>query len=470
MLKNLFKDFSVYGIAPLIVKLARFFVLPFITPYLTQEDYGISGIILAYTGIIEIFYTLGLPVNLSNSFFRARFQFKWLWRQIYGFWIYWGIVYALFLAILLWFVIPSAASENRIILIVMIVLPIVFFGPTSNIAGYYFQYKKKPLEVGIRSLVFGILSLVLTLYFIKYRGLGYMGWFYTTFIVTLLSNISWWIPLNLREGITPIFNFKRATILKALKIGLPLLPHQNSGYLLNQSDRVVMDALNISTNQIGLYNVAYTAANFFLQLSNAFTKAMNPYVQELIRDKKEKRLRNLFFFSQILFFITVLLYACVSEEFFTFLIRNDSLNQVYRLSVVIVCSAMMRPMYMASNSRLFFYDQTKTISLYSFIGGVLNVILNIIFIPIFGYEIAAITTLIGFTFISFSRFWTKEYLKYKVVNYYPLLWLILTVLVCIAAYFIPTFPFIIRMVLFIFFTILLVYILIKFRLILQQNE
>jgi len=462
-LKDIFADFGIYGIAPFIPKIAAFFILPFITPYLTREDFGVYGIIMAYIGFFDIFFTLGLQVNLSNSFFKSRSQYKWLWRQIYGFWILWSVIYGFLMASILWFIIPDAAIQDRVAIIILNVLPIIFFGPTAQMAMYYYQFKKKPLQVGIRSAIFGVLNILLTLYTIRYLRMGYMGWFWSSCITGILLNISWWIPFNLKEKMTPIFNFKRNTIKRALRIGLPIVPHQNGQYLLNQSDRVIMDLIKVSTGQIGLYNVAYKATNAFQTIGRAYTKTMTPYVQDLINKKEEYTLRNLFFFSQILFFILVLLFSCIAKEFFQLLIRNDELNEVYQLAVLIVMAVTFRPMYMACNSRLFYFEKTKTLGIYSFLAGLINVILNITLIPLWGIEMAAISTFIGFMFLAYSRFWSKDYKEHAVLEYYPAAWLLASIVVCATGYYLAEANIILRGGTFIVLMIAGVFTLVKFQ-------
>jgi hypothetical protein len=99
MIKRLFSHTAIYGLAPHIVKIASFFSLPLITSQLTELDYGVSGVLGAYTSAISVFSTLGLNVILVNSFFKSSSQYKWAWRQLYGFLNIWNLFYALILAI-----------------------------------------------------------------------------------------------------------------------------------------------------------------------------------------------------------------------------------------------------------------------------------------------------------------------------------------------------------------------------------
>ena len=71
MLKKLFSHTAIYGLAPQITKIASFFSLPLITAELTDLDYGIAGIMTAYTASISVLAALGLKVVLVNSFFKS---------------------------------------------------------------------------------------------------------------------------------------------------------------------------------------------------------------------------------------------------------------------------------------------------------------------------------------------------------------------------------------------------------------
>ncbi len=434
MLRKLIGDFGVYGIAPFIPKVAGVVVLPLITPFLTKEDYGLYGIVTAYTGFFTVFYTLGLFVTLSNSFYRSRSQYKWLWRQVYGFLSLWNVVFAVIVAAVLYFVIPASAAENRWLIVALNVLPLVFFGPTEKVATLYYQLRRKPLQIGARAAIFGVLNMLLTLVTIRYLRIGYMGWFWSLFITQMLTNVSWWVPLNLRERITPIFNFKWRTIRQAMAVGLPVLPHQNAQYVLDQSDRIVMDLTGVATRDIGAYNVAYTGSQIFSTLSLAYSRAMAPQILELIRDRREEILRKIIFGSQALFLVALVLYACVARELFAFLFRGEGLDDVYRLSVLICTALVSTPMYLGANNRLFYHERTKTIGIQSLYAAGLNVGLNFLLIPRYGITAAALTTFVSYQWLAYSRYYSATYREVATLRYYPTRWLAATVLAAALAY------------------------------------
>ena len=86
------KNSALFTIAPLLPKVINVLLMPILTRYLTEVDFGISGTISAYTQAIGAFSVLGLGVVLLNSFYKTPLEYKELWRQIYGFLNLWMIM------------------------------------------------------------------------------------------------------------------------------------------------------------------------------------------------------------------------------------------------------------------------------------------------------------------------------------------------------------------------------------------
>lgn len=435
MLKKLFSHTAIYGLAPQITLVANFFVLPIITKNLTAIDFGVAGTLTAYTTAISALATLGLRVVLTNTFFKSSGHYKWGWRQIYGFLNLWNIVYALILGVLVYFAVPVVANDHLYSIILLNTLPLIVFGQTAVIGRQYYQLNQKPIPIALRSLIFGLLTSALNVLFISHFMMGYMGWFWSAFISTILSNASYWIPLKYKLNIKPIYNFKWRYLKKSLKVGLPTIPHQYGGYVLNSSDRMVMDQLKISTSDIGRYNVANTFGVIGDGFSTAVGWAIGPLLNEKYKFQRNLEARNLIFMTQVVFFLVTFIPSIWLKEFFHLLIKNDSLKNVYPLGIILLMSINYRPMYFGANAFLFYYEKTQKLWRITFIAGAANVILNLILIPIFGFEIAAVTTFLCFLYMGYAGFYFKVFKELNNVNYHPALWLMLTVILAVIAYF-----------------------------------
>ncbi|MCD4795138.1 MAG: oligosaccharide flippase family protein [Bacteroidales bacterium] len=435
MLKKLFTNTLIYGLAPQLPRILSVFTLPIVTQYLTKTDYGINGIIMSYIGAVSVFEMLGLRLSIVNSFYHSEKQHKWLWRQIHGFLSQWMFVFSILLVILLYFITPEEARENLWYIIPLLIVPRLIVGPTTMIAHSYYQLQEKPTPIAVRSVVFGVFSILLTLYTIAGLKMGYMGWFVSNAITGTLQGISYMFPLYKKLKLTPIFNYKRRLIKKSLKVTLPTIPHYYSSFLLDSSDRIVMDNINVSTENIGGYNLAYNFGNYFGTLASATGLAIGPTLRHYIKQGKEAASRKLIFIVQIAFLIISFLMCLWIKEIFFFLIQNEDLRSVYPLTVPIIMAYNYRPMYMGSTTALFYYEKTNLLWKITFTAGILNVILNIIFIPIFGVVAAAVTTFLALMYMGYAGFFLKEFKKYNNVNYHPVKWIVATFIITLTAYF-----------------------------------
>lgn len=436
MLKKLFSQTAIYGLAPQIPKIATVISLPLITPFLTEIDFGVYGVVMAVVGGLTALQTLGLIVILSNSFYKSPGMYKWAWRQIYGFLIVWNFPFAFLLAGTLYLFLPEEASNNFLWIMLLNVLPVVFFGPTANIGYIYYQLNQKPIPIAVRSVIIGLLAVGLNIYLIAFLKLGYMGWFISLCFSSVLSNISYWFVLNIKLGITPIFNFKRRFIKNALRVSLPIIPHSYAAFILNSSDRLIMKGMNISTASIGLYSVANTVANLVDQIGVAMGRALTPLMYSSYKKDADNEARDLIFVSQVVLLTTTFILSIWLKEAFEILIKNESLQNVYPLGIILLMAYNYKPMYLGANNKLFYTENTKFLLKVSLVAAIGNLILNLIFIPLYGYGAAAYTTFAALMYMGYSGYYFKIFKRINTANYYPLYWLLTTILLTILAYFI----------------------------------
>jgi O-antigen/teichoic acid export membrane protein len=434
MIKKLFSHTAIYGLAPYVPKLLGFVTLPIITKDLSSFDYGVAGIVGAYSGAIGVFNTLGLRLILVNSFYHYVSQYKWMWRQIYGFLSLWVLVFGASVSTLLFFVIPAGARDNAGMIVLLNVIPLVLFGPVGLMGSTYFQLKQQPLQIATRTAIFGVLTIILNVYFISVLKLGYLGWFLAECLVSLLHNASYWYVVNIKLGFKPIYNFKRRLIKRSLKVAMPMVPHYYSTYLLNSSDRMVMDWLKIPTPSIGKYNIAANFGNYFNSISMASGFAIGPMLNKLFKEGKDLKARNLIWTLQVIFLAGTFIFSLWLKEIFFLLIKNEELNKMYPLAVIIVMAYNYRPMYFGANAKVFYKEKTNLLLRVTFIAGVLNLVLNLIFIPFWGIAVAAITTFIAYMYMGYIGFLFKQFRKIIKVNYYPMFWLSITIALTILAY------------------------------------
>jgi O-antigen/teichoic acid export membrane protein len=435
MLKKLFSHTIIYGLAPQITLLVNFILLPFITPHLTAVDFGVSGILTSYTMAVSVLGTLGLRVVLVNAFYKSRNHYKWGWRQVYGFLNLWNLLFAVIIGAVAYIAVPEEAFENRWMIVMLNALPFIIFGQTSTIGMLYYQLKQKPVQIAVRTLVFGLLMAFLDLYFITYLDMGYMGWFWSIFIATILRNASYYIPLVTKTSIKPIYNFKWRYIKQTLKVALPTIPHFYAGYLMNSSDQLIMDKLGVGVSNIGKFNAANTFGKLMDGFSIAAGYAIGPLMNEKFAKNDDASVKYLIFILQIVFYSITFNLSIWLNVIFGIMLKNETLSVMYPLGIILIMAQNYRPMYFGSNTKLMFAEKTNVLWKLTLTAAIINIALTLIFIPIFGFQATAYSTYIGFLYMGYAGFYYKAYREISKEKYYPLLWMTIGILLTVSAYY-----------------------------------
>lgn len=435
MVKKLFSDSLIYALGPQLPKIVSLFLYPILTQHLTTLDYAVFGLVLSYVSLVSFMKDMGLNIIFFNSFYKYPGRYKLIWRHLLGFLYNWVIVYGAILALAIYLAVPEEASANVLQIIVWVCIPAILFENTITIGSYFYRAQAKPIPVVTISAISGFITVISNYITIVMLGMGYMGWFVSLFIASCFSFGAYAYFLYFKYGFLPILKVRLRYIKSYLKVSLPLVPHNYAGYLLDSSDRAIMKFMNISTAQIGLYNLAYLFGNYFGMFEFAIGQAAAPIFMKLYHEKNIAEARRLAFVIQILFFVVSFISCLWLREVFVLMIRNDELQTAYYLAIIIIMGYNYRPMYYVSTNYLFYRQKTVTLMKISFTAALINIGLNIYFLPQYGIITAAVTTFLCLTFLGYAGFFLKGFKENMKLNHYPLLWLAVMIGLTILVYY-----------------------------------
>ena len=438
MYKKIFKHSLIYALAPQMPKLVSIMILPILTKYLTASDYGVSATIMAYTGLLGGIADLGLTLPIINAYYHHPTRWKIVWRILHGYLLIWNFIFAIILFLVVYYAVPHEYKKNAILIATLYALPSIFGGTLNVFASRYYQIiKRDPTYLGIVTAVTGSLGILFNYVTIVHFRMGFMGWFWSNFLVSIISNLFWAYPVLFKLKIFPIFHIKKSYIFKQLSVALPLIPHNYSSYLLNTSDRLVMSYYKMPLSNMGKYNFSYLFGNYFEFFGSALGMAVGPATTELIaakNDKSDLKLRNLFFILQSLFILIGFYCALWIKEIFQILVKNYDLKQSYPMAIIILMSYTYRPMYWSVVNKLGFYEKTSQFWKISTLAGIINLLLNLIFIPIYGIWVAVITTFLSMLYLGFSGFALESFKSINKLKYYPMGWMCSIIIMTVFVY------------------------------------
>ncbi|MFT4678117.1 MAG: O-antigen/teichoic acid export membrane protein [Flavobacteriales bacterium] len=444
MLKFVLRESFLYTLANYTGVIANLFITPLITPMLRPEDYAILALFHAVAGALSPLGDLGLISLFQNAFFTQKDGWKKSWNSYLGFLLIYRILYATIAILVIGLVVgDEIPREDWLEIGLLILIPMVIFDIIRVVGMRLCQWQHHHRRVHITTAITGLCAVLVSLYTIRYLGMGYRGWFYSLFVAALIQFVSFAHVLFVKEKLRPQFNFPLKFIKQRLKVALPVIPHQSSSFLLDTSDRLMLKFMNFSMGQIGLYSIAYSFGLYFNNFNGQMGAVLSPiYFQIYGENKPEGQtiIRSITWIWLSMVLVGGFLLSLWVREIFQFLYRNDELSIAYPYSIFIIMALCYRPMYTACVDRIIFEEKTKTLLKISLAAGLINVVLNLILIPIYGIEGAVFTTFFSYMYMGFAGYFLKDTRKYITVNYHPFRGLALIIMCTFAAYYCVELP------------------------------
>ncbi len=350
-----------------------FILLLVLANYIEPGEYGTLNLFNTFIQLFTIFICLGTTGYVSVSFFKkSRNELK----QIIGsvLLIATGVLF-FFLILLSVF---SGWFEKVIGLDVefqWIALLVCYCQVYNTINLDIWRLEEKPISYGIYSLSFALLNFALTLLLVISYNQGWLGRLYSQTIVAIIYFLISIVFLITRGYISFKIPSKQS-FKESLNFGLPLVPHQASGWLKQGADRYIINYF-LSVSAVGLYSFALNFANIITIIGTAFNATNSVFIYKNLAGgyiQQKKKLRKQEKVVTILFaVITVLVAVCCYIGIPLFLPKYSGSSQyVFPLCL----SALFGCYYMVYVNYLFFYGKTKGLMFITFGASILHVVIS----------------------------------------------------------------------------------------------
>lgn len=188
----------------------------------------------------------------------------------------------------------------------------------------------------------------------------------------------------------------------SLLFNLPLLPHFLSHFILNQSDRIMISTM-IGSGQAAVYSVAYSISMMMLLVTGAVNNSYTPYTYQKIKENDIRSVKRnstpLFLFVAVLCALTM----AFGPEIVWIFAGEKYMDAVWIIPPV-AASVYFIFIYSMFVNIEYYHKRTMGISGASFGCAALNLVLNCIFIKMFGYFAAGYTTLASYIALALIHF------------------------------------------------------------------
>lgn len=377
-----------------------FLLLPLLTTYLSQSDYGIVSMYQTLASFLLPFIT----VNASAALYRIYFKDKSIVPVYMGNAVLTsGILYLIFSVIILFFrkdfstlfEIPEKWILTIPVFCFLQLMPSLILG--------LFQVQVKPTHYGVFQVSQTLINAGVSVYLITVGGLNWEG----RILGILMSYIAGTIG-----GVFFILKFKQIRfkfylpyIKHLLKFGGGLILHVIGAYLISLTSRILLTKM-VGLDGTGLYSAGFQVACVIGFLTLSFNNAFAPWLfsnlnlnQQVIRNKIVK--------VTYLYYIILILICSVfyfSLDFIYGLFINAKFNGSIVYTSWILIGMLFQGMYYMVTNYITYSEKTYLQAIITFIAGLFNVLLTYFFIKLYGGMGAAISYALTF-FVCFLLSW-----------------------------------------------------------------
>ena len=394
--KKALKAGTWYTICTFVLKGLSFITMPIFARIMTKTDVGAYSNLISWIAILSPVLTLDLytAVNL------AHFEFEDEIDQFMSTIVLAGtmITAALYgIASLFMDQITSWMGISEYMFHVMFIYLLVHPALSTLHVKFrvYMQYKGTIITSLVPAIVSVLLSLLLVVLVPEDEQLS----------IRVISYHGVWIAVSLAIYVYIVMKgrcFRLSFVKFALPIALPMVLHLMSNTLLTACDRVMITNFE-GKEANAMYSTAYSCAMIVNLLWASVNQAWAPWVYEKLHREEDKDIGVVARPIILIFAGGVLLLTLLAPELLLVMGGRKYMDAVGVIPPVMLgyIAQMLYTMYVNIE---FYYKRQKQIMMGTFAAALLNIVLNLIFVPIFGYVAAAYTTLAGYVALFFIHY------------------------------------------------------------------
>ena len=377
-----------YFISNLAVKGIGIFSLPVLTRLLLPSDYGVISLFNSYNGIFISLLTLNCYVALGRYYYEEQDDLMEFFGTSITF-----IFSLLFLFLVLFIIFRNEISSllslptNVIILFVPTVMVFVFSSWYEQI----YVPQKKSKQIAVRNVIssYGKFALVVIITLVLSKD-KYLGSLYASIITGALFTVYYLYALKPYIK----FTFSVKSLKYMLNYSLPLIPYTLGAVILSQIDRIVINKYYGETN-VGLYSFAYSIGSLLTLVLSSLQLAWTPVYFKLMAAKNYSKLNADITLILKIVMVCAFFLILFGKEIGMMLAKSNFYSALHIVPIVVI--GLVIYSYSTFYSwHIQFAKKNIYMTPILLISGFTSTLLNLIFIPKYGYVAAPFVNCVSY--------------------------------------------------------------------------
>lgn len=397
-LPRLARNTILYIAMPVLQRGVYFLLIPILTRYLTPAEYGAWG----YINVTATMLGTLVPLGLTSTYYHVLKRPEG-WpvpaEQVRAAALRTGVILIAAAAILVWPIVRLVElGIPDTDLTWGLVLAATVAGFIVQISKRRFQMLEQPRPYAAIELTTGLGIAAATLVGVVVLRWGVVGMAFGLAAGTALGLILSLRPVwpDLSRSADPLA--RRA----ALVFGLPLFIHTGAAIMLQYVDRFMLERLS-TLNELGLYSLAGQLGTAMLLITTATNLAYLPFVYRRA-DQDPGLVRKAERYAALFFAFTGIAGAILAPLFLRHLVDARYTGSIWPAQILML-AGIFHGFYYLMVARLLLRRRTMAIAAATIGAAIINVVLNLIWIPEWHSTGAAWATLVGEAVLFVGMWW-----------------------------------------------------------------
>jgi O-antigen/teichoic acid export membrane protein len=394
-----------YGVGVLGSQLIVYILLPFLTRYMPQEEYGVVSVMMAVYAFLNMLTNAGLP-SAAYRFYNETEEDKDRRLTLGGsqllFFIF-AVLPAIFILLFPKPVSMFLMNTERYATALQLLAGYLVVDSMNTYGNIILRIEKRALTSSFHSVFLLACKIGLALLFVIGYEMGVAGYWLGYMLGEALGFfILTWLVW---ERITFDMSWERLVAL--MKFGVPLIPASLAMTALRVSDRYIIATL-AGLEQAAIYDVGYKVGSIIMLIIAPFRIAWNPFVFSIARKPEAPQI-----FRDVLTYLTA---GCVFLIFGVLAFRAELVQFLapasYQEAEMVVgwvaISQLFYAAYFVLSKGSLIGNKPHQLVWGAVVSGLVNIVLNLILIPSMGILGAALSTLAGYIVLSIVSFYYSQ--------------------------------------------------------------
>ena len=414
-LKTIFKDTAIYGMSSIIGRFLNYLLVPLYTAQFSAASgaYGVITNIYAYVALVLVILTFGM----ETTYFRFTNKTHTDSETVYGTTlIAVGSISLLFAVVVLALLSPISqlmgyGDHPDYVGVMAVTIAIDSF---LCIPFAHLRQQRKAIKFAALKLLNIMVTILLNLiyfYFMDGKDVGYV--FYINLVCTVMLAFCL---------LTEYTGFRWRLDTKLLRTMLsyswPILVLGIAGILNQTADKMLFPYIYEGSDmrsQLGIYGACSKIAMIMAMITQAFRFAYEPIVFAGIKDKDQHEMYTKAMKYFIIFTLLAFLIVVGYIDLLKYIIRNPDYWVGLKVVPIVMAAEIMMGIYFNLSFWYKIIDKTIWGAVFSGIGCAVLLLVNIIFVPKYGFMACAWGGFAGYGVAMLASYFVGQ--KYYPLNY-----------------------------------------------------